>query len=119
MVKEEHHVCVLSIHIRIGEVCDVHVLKLEFGSPVMAVCPYAGIWWGTYEKAKLWISQAAPEQLQGTPVHLAGGMVAGAVASILINPLDIIKVCLACVCIYIAFSVFQHHTIHRDFYVCQ
>jgi len=65
---------------------------------VMAVCPYAGIWWGTYEKAKLWISQAAPDRFQGTPVHLAVGMVAGAVSSIFIIPLDIIKVCV-CVCV--------------------
>jgi solute carrier family 25 protein 44 len=62
------------------------------GAHYCSFVPQTGIWWASYERSKLILSRAVPQDYSGTPVHIGAGISAGAITAVLTNPLDIVKV---------------------------
>ncbi|EKX44055.1 mitochondrial carrier protein [Guillardia theta CCMP2712] len=62
------------------------------GAHILAFVPQAAVWWASYEQSKQMLARRAPDAVQGMPIHLTAGMIAGAVNAIVTNPLDTMKV---------------------------
>jgi hypothetical protein len=66
------------------------------GAHLVSFMPQAAVWWASYEQSKAFLARRVPDSAAGTPVHLAAGMAAGVVNTVVTNPLDTMKVRVQC-----------------------